>query len=84
MDRRHPFGENKQCQLCEDYYDSIVTTKLYTQKELVMMETSIVDCHQHFYITTIQKLELHLTHIHIIGTHTCGNTHLEAFRLRAD
>ena len=35
---RRPFNENKQCQLCEASTDSIVTTELYTRKELVMME----------------------------------------------
>ena len=43
---RHPFNENRQCWFCESYTDSIVTAKLYTGKELVMMETSVLVFHQ--------------------------------------
>ena len=36
---RFLFNVNKRWQLCESYYDSIVTTKLYIIKYLVMMDT---------------------------------------------
>ena len=35
----HPFNKKKQCQLCEAYFDSIVTTKLYKRNDIFMMET---------------------------------------------
>ena len=38
------------------------------------METSIVDFNQKFYMPAIQKLALHVTHVHILGTHNFGNT----------
>ena len=51
---RRSFDEKKQCQLCETSSYSIVTEKLYTRKELVVMDSSTVDFHQDFYITAIQ------------------------------
>ena len=77
---RRPFNEKKQFQLCEAYAYSIVTEKLYTIKYIFMMESSIVDFHQDLYIPAIQKLAFHLPHVHIIGTHHCGNMRREAFK----
>ena len=48
------------------------------------MDSSIVDFHQDFYIPEIQKLAFHLPHVHILGTHKCGNTCQEAFKFRSD
>ena len=44
-----------------------------------MIYTSIVDF-QKLYITGIQKIAFHLTHVHILGTYYCGNTHHEALK----
>ena len=44
-----------------------------------MMETSIVDFNQKFYIPSIQKLTFQLLHVHILVTHYYGNTFREAF-----
>ena len=73
MHGRRSFNENKQFPLIEDSTDAIVNEKRYLIKHIVMMETLIVDFHQQLYITEIQKLELHLPHVKIIGTHHCGN-----------
>ena len=67
-----PINENKLCQFCEVSTYIIETGKLYTGKEIFMMESPIVDFHQGFYIHAIQKLAFHLTHVRIIGTHHCG------------
>ena len=48
-----PFNENKQCQLCVASIDLITNAKLYTKKELVVMETSILDFHKKVYIPAI-------------------------------
>ena len=48
MDDGYPFNEKIQCQLYEAYTDKIVAAKNYTRKELVMMESSIVDFHHQF------------------------------------
>ena len=61
---------------------TVIPAKLYTRKELVMMETSITDFHTNFYIPLIQKLAFHLPHVQIIGTNNCGKTHCEAFKRR--
>ena len=48
-----------------------------------MMESSIVDFHQDFYIPAIQELAFHLPHVIIFGTYHCGNTRREAFTCRS-
>ena len=80
MNGRNPFNEKKQCQVCEASTDAIVTAQLYTIKEHVIMESSIVDFHRDFYIPAIQKLAFRLPHVHILGTNHCGNTRREAFK----
>ena len=40
-----------------------------------MMELSMVEYRQDFYIPAIHKLAFHLPHVRIIGTHHFGNTH---------
>ena len=80
---RHPFNEKKQCRLCEASTYAILTETLYTRKHLVIMELSIVDFRQQFYIPAIHKLAFHLTCVRIIGTHHCGNTRQEVFKCRA-
>ena len=70
---RRPFNENKECQLCESSTDAIVTTNIYTGKELVVIESSIVGFHRDFYITAIHKLAFHLPHVYILGKHHCVN-----------
>ena len=84
MHGRRPFGENRKCQFSEAYTDAIVTEKLYTSKEFVVMESSSVEFHQYLYINAIQKLVFFLPHVHIIGTHHCNNSRQEAFKCRSD
>ena len=57
-------------------------TKIYTRKELVMMETTISDFHTSFYIPAIQKLAFHLPHVRILGTNHCGEMRHRAFKRR--
>ena len=59
--------------------DTIVAEKLYTRKELVIMESSIVEFNQDFYIPEIQKLAFHLPYVRILGMHHCGNKRQEKF-----
>ena len=74
---RRPFNEKKQ------FWDAIVTAKLYNRKYLAMMESLMVDFHQDFYILDIQKLSFCLPYFCILGTHHCGNTFREAFKFRS-
>ena len=57
-------------------------TKIYTRKELVMMETNISEYRTSFYIPYIQKLAFHLPHVRILGTNHCGEIRLTAFKRR--
>ena len=56
--------------------------KIYTRKELVMMEKTIYDFHTSFYIPAIQKLAFCLPHVRILGTNHCGETRCTAFKKR--
>ena len=64
----------KKCQLCSSVLALEPNTKIHTGKYFVMMETSISEFNTCFYIPKKQKLEFHLTHVHIIETDCCGNT----------
>ena len=63
---RCPFNEKKWFQLCETSTDSIVTVNIYTGKELVIIESSILEFYQYFYIPDIHKLSFHLPHVRIL------------------
>ena len=46
--------------------------ELYTQKELVVLDISIAEFHEKFYIIEIQKMEFHIPHVGILGAHHYG------------
>ena len=75
-----PYVINKTCRFCLKYPYTVSTTKLYTRREIFMMQISIDDFHTSFYIPAIKKLSFHLTNVRIIGTNNCGNTCHEAFK----
>ena len=58
------------------------STKIYTRKELVMIETNISNFHTSLYIPAIQKLAFNLPHVHILGTNHCGEMRRTAFKRR--
>ena len=66
--------------MCKQEYLPDKSTKIYTRKELVMMETTISDFHTSFYISAIQKLAFHLPHVRILGTNHCGEMQRTAFK----
>ena len=47
-----------------------------------MMETKIYDFHTSFYISDIQNLAFHLTHVRILGTNHCGKMRCIDFERR--
>ena len=53
---RLPLTNKKSCRWCQHDTASGQPTKIYTRKELVMMETIISNFHTSFYILEIQKL----------------------------
>ena len=69
--------------MCSTNISSVTPGKLYTQKELALLENLISEFHNKFYIPEIQKLTFNLPHISIIGTHHCSKEHREAFKLRS-
>ena len=60
------------CSMCKQEYSPDKSTKIYTRKELVMMETTISDFPTSFYIPSIHNLAFHLPHVRILGTYHCG------------
>ena len=67
---------------CQHYTDSGQSTKIYTRKELVMMETTISNFHTSFYISEIHKLAFHIPHLKILGKNNCGDSLRTAFKRR--
>ena len=68
--------------MCKQESSPDKSTKIYTRKELVMMETTISDFNTSFYITAIQKLASRLPHVRILGTNHCGEMRRTAFKGR--
>ena len=68
--------------MCKQYYLPDKSTKIYTIKELVMMETTISDFHTSLYIQDIQKLAFHIPHVRILCTNHCGEMQRTAFKRR--
>ena len=60
------------------------TVRIYTCNEPVLLETSITEFHGKFYIPEIQKMEFHLAHALILGTHHYGKEFRKAFKRRLD
>ena len=68
--------------MCKQEYSPDKSTKIYTRKELVMMETKISGFRTSFYIPAIQKLAFHLPHVRILGTNHCGEMLRTTFKRR--
>ena len=75
-------NDKKMCCKCKQDYVSEKPTKIYTRKELVMMETTISNFHTSFYISAIKKLAFLIPHLKIMGTNHCGDYIQTAFKLR--
>ena len=68
------------CSMCKQESSAHKSTKIYTRKELVMMETTISAFHTSFYIPAIHKLDFHLPHVCILGTNHCGELRCTDFK----
>ena len=79
---RLPLNDRKNCRVCTDDSASEQSTKIYTRKELVMMETTIYNFHTRLYIPEIQKLVFHLPHVQILGKNQCGDSCQTTFKRR--
>ena len=68
--------------MCEQESLPDKSTKIYTRKEVVMIETTTSNFHTSFFIPVIQKLAFHLPHVSILGTNHCGKMLHIAFKRR--
>ena len=76
----NPLKDKKMCRKCKQKSSIEKYTKIYTRKELVMMETAIYDFQTSFYIPSIQRFAFHLPHMRILGTNHCGKLQRTAFK----
>ena len=68
--------------MCEQESLSDSSTKIYTRKELVMMETTMSDFNTSFYIPAIQKSAFHLPQVSILNKNHCGKMRQTSFKQR--
>ena len=64
---RLPLTDKKICCKYKQGADSRHSTKIYTRKELLMIQTTISNFRTSFYIPEIHKLEFHISHVQILG-----------------
>ena len=79
---RIPLKDSKICYMCKQESSTYKSTKIYTRKELVIMETTIFGFYIRYYIPAIQKLAFRLPHVRILGTNRCGEMRRTAFKRR--
>ena len=77
---RLPLTDKKICYKFQQDTASGQSTKIYTRKELVMMETTIYNFRISFYIIAIQKLVFHIPHVQIMVTNNCGDSRQTSFK----
>ena len=76
--------QTKKRSMCSTFPRSDTTTKVYTRKELVLLETPITEFNEQLYIIAIKKLEFHLTHVRILGTHHRGKELHDVLKCRGN
>ena len=67
--------------MCKQDSVSEQSTKIYTRKELMMIETTISNFHTSFLISAIQKLAFYIPRVKLLGTNHCGDSRRNAFKL---
>ena len=65
---RCTFEEKLRLELCSTVQPEKENAKVYSQKEIVLMETYISDFDKQYYIVEIKKLSFHLPYVLVIGT----------------
>ena len=66
--------------MCKKESSPDKSTKIYTRKELVTMETTIYEFNIRYYISAIQKFAFHLPHLRILGPNHCGEMRHTSFK----
>ena len=69
---RRPIEERKSWESCSAVQPENSNEKVYSRKELVLMEKYIFEFHENNYIPSIENLYFHLPHICILGTQHFG------------
>ena len=77
---RLPLTDKKHFCKCQQDTSSGQSTKIYTRKELVMMETTISNFHTSFYIPEIQKLAFLVPHVQILDKNHCDDSCRTVFK----
>ena len=75
-------NDKKICLKCKQDTASEQSTKIYTRKELVMMETTISNFHTSFYIPEIQKLAFHIPLVQVLDKNHFFESCRTAFECR--
>ena len=75
-----PLTDKKCCRKCQQDTASGKPTKIYTRKDLLMIETTISNFHTSIYISEIQKLAFHIPHVQILIMNHCGYSRRTAFK----
>ena len=75
--------KKKTCSMCSTVSETDTTEKIYTQKELVLLETYITTFYYKFCVMEIQKLAFHFPHVRILGNHQCDKKYCEAFKCQS-
>ena len=57
--------------MCSTYISSVKLGKLYTRKDLVLLETLISEFHDKYNTPEIKKLEYHFPHVCTLVMHNC-------------
>ena len=70
----------KLCYMCKQESSPDESKKVYTRKDIVMMETNISDFHTSLYIPDIQMSAFHLPRVHILGTNHCDEMRHTSFK----
>ena len=79
---RIPLKDKKICRKFKQESSTDKSTKIYTRKNPVLMETTINDSRASLYIPSIQRLAFHLPHVRILGTNHCVELQRTAFKRR--
>ena len=66
--------------MCYTGISSITPGKVYTQKEILILENLISEFHDKYYTPAIQKLGFHFPHVIILGTHNCSKERRETLK----
>ena len=66
--------------MCSIDIRSVLSDKVCTPKDLVLLETLISEFHDKYYTSKIQKLAIHFPLVRIIGTRLYGTELREAFK----